>query len=100
MMLSGLAYFTLIPSGQQQQPATSKKQEKKLQQMKPTKSGGIMTWNQVSPALLERLEMTEDFDLLVCQLGFDRHAGCSHSSCTRYCSHNTALRSLQSQQLR
>jgi hypothetical protein len=68
MVLSGLLYVTLqSQSGQLQQAASSKKQEKKLQQlMKSAKpSSTSVVWSMVSPGLLDRLEMTEDFDLLV-----------------------------------
>ncbi|WIA08801.1 hypothetical protein OEZ86_011380 [Tetradesmus obliquus] len=64
MVLSGLVFMTLKTQGAPQLPAaSSKKQEKK--QSKAVPSSSVMTWSQVHPGLLDRLEMTEEFDMLL-----------------------------------
>jgi hypothetical protein len=72
MVLNGLLFVTLkTQNAPQPLPASTKKQEKKQQQLKTAQaSTSSMAWSTVSPGLLERLEMTEDFDLLVRLLFF------------------------------
>jgi hypothetical protein len=67
MVLNGLLFVTLKQQDAPQPvPASSKKQEKKQQQVKTAQaSSASMAWSSVSPGLLDRLEMSEDFDLLV-----------------------------------
>lgn len=68
MVLSGLLFVTLQQqSAAQPQAPSSKKQEKKMQQQMKVagSSSAKMAWGYISPALLERLEMSDEFDMLV-----------------------------------